>query len=199
MDLLAVATLGVAIFTAVLALATRTLARSAATDQQSQWRPVIIPADQTVDERTQGELVIQLRNVGRGPALGLHGELRRGDAPYAASVPGQENIAAPDDRLWIRFGLPDPPAPRASVIRAWLSYYDVAEQWHRTEILISARAENDPRPLRIARTHVEETGRNLTAGQGSRRAAQLAAQRQRRPWMRAWSRIRGVLGHRPMS
>lgn len=194
MDLLAVATLGVAIFTAVLALATRTLARSAAADQRSQWRPVIIPADQTVDERTQGELVIQLRNVGRGPALGLHGELRRGDAPYAASVPGQENIAAPEDRLWIRFGLPDPPAPRASIIRAWLSYYDVAEQWHRTEILISARAANDPRPLRIARTHVEETGRHLTAGQGSRRAAQLEARRQQRPWMRVWSRIRGIGG-----
>lgn len=197
MDLLAIATLGVAIFTGVLAVATRTLARSAAADQRSQWRPVIIPADQAVDESIEGQLCVQLRNVGRGPALGLQGELRRGDAPYAASIPGQENIAAPDDRLWIRFGLPDPPAPRASVIRAWLSYYDVAEQWHRTEILMSPRVEDDRRPLRIARTHVEETGRYLTAGQGSRRAAQLAAQRQQRWWMRAWSRILGVLRSRP--
>jgi hypothetical protein len=181
MDLLAAATFLVAIFTAVLAYSTFVVARSSTADQQSQWRPVVIPGDQTVDESTEGEAAIELRNVGRGPAMGLHGELRRGDQPYAASIPGQENIAAPGDRLRMRFRLPNPPAPRGSVIRAWISYYDVTEQWHRTEVLMTARRqEEQDHPLRIARTNVEETGRYLTPSQGSKRQSSL--------WIRALSK-----------
>lgn len=191
-DLLAVATVLVAIFTAVLALSTRALARSSAADQRSQWRPIIIPGDQTIDESIEGELCIELRNVGRGPALGLHGELRRGDSPYAASIPDQVSIVAPDERLWTRFRLPDPPAPRGAIIRARLSYYDVAEQWHHTDITMGVRRPEDAdQPVRVARTNVEESGRYLTAGQGSHRAAQLAAARQQGPWMCGLSRIRG--------
>ena len=150
-DLLAVATVLVAIFTAVLALSTRALARSSAADQRSQWRPIIIPGDQTIDESIEGELCIELRNVGRGPALGLHGELRRGDSPYAASIPDQVSIVAPDERLWTRFRLPDPPAPRGAIIRARLSYYDVAEQWHHTDITMGVRRPEDAdQPVRVA-------------------------------------------------
>jgi hypothetical protein len=164
----------VAIFTAVLAFGTLVVARSSTADQQSQWRPVVIPSDQTVDESTNGEATIELRNVGRGPAMGLHGELRQGDQPYANSMRGQESIAAPGDKLRMRFRLPDPPAPRGWVIRAWISYYDLAEQWHRTEILITAQTEDEPdEPRRIGRTNVEETGRYLTAGQGSKRRSSL--------------------------
>ena len=186
MDLLAVATFLVAIFTAVLAAGTLVVARSSTADQQSQWRPVVIPGDQTVDESSEGEAAIELRNVGRGPAMGLHGELRRGNQPYAASIPGQENIAAPGDKLQMRFRLPNPPAPRGSVIRAWISYYDITEQWHRTEILTTVRRqEAQDQPLRIARTNVEETGRYLTASQGSTRRRSL--------WARALIRARKTI------
>ncbi len=183
--LLVIATIGVAIFTAILALSTRTLARSSTTDQRSQWRPVIIPSKPIVDEASAGELAIELRNVGRGPALGLQGELRRGSEPYAASIPGQQNILAPDDQLGLRFRLPEPPAPGGAILRARLSYYDVAEQWHITEVLMSRRQPVDSRPLVVGRTNVEETGRYLTASQGSRRSRQQLC-------MSAWARVRGL-------
>lgn len=138
-----------ATFTAILAFSTRALARSSATDQRSQWRPIVIPAEQTIDESIDGELRIEPRNVGRGPALGLQGELWRGNAPYAASIPGQENIAALNDSIGLRFRVPDPPAPRGSILSARLSNYE-GEQWHHNNITMSIRRpEEDDGPLLV--------------------------------------------------
>jgi hypothetical protein len=178
---LAVATLAVAVFTAALARSTRNLARSSAGDQRSQWRPIVIPGGQGIDETIEGELGVSLRNVGRGPALGLYGELRCGNVPCGASIPGQFNIIAPEDGLEMRLRL-NAPAPRGSLMRARFTYYDAAEQWHHTDVVLAARPSLDGSggPRRVARTDIEETGRYLTAGQGSRRAARQTADRQRR-------------------
>src|SRR4051812_23825245 len=74
----ALGTLGLAIFTAALAWTTRGLARASSADQRAQWRPVLVPAHQRVDEPEPGICEIDLRNAGRGPALGVNGNMRTG-------------------------------------------------------------------------------------------------------------------------
>jgi len=184
--LVALGTFVLAGFTGLMARSTRGLARSSEIDQRSQWRPILIPSDPEVEVGSDGELRIQVRNVGRGPALGLHGELRSGVVPCGSSIPGQPNVAAPSESLAIRFNLNPSSFPAGRVITIRVSYHDIAEQWHQTEIKAGSHRESEGTLLRrLARTSVEETGRYLTAGQGSRRAAVVAGRHARRPWIRA--------------
>jgi hypothetical protein len=193
--LVALGTLVLAGFTGFLAFSTRALARSSEIDQRSQWRPILIPGNPEVEERGDGELRIQVRNVGRGPALGVHGELRSGVAPCGASIPGQPNIAAPSESVAIRFSLNPSPFPAGRVITICISYHDIGEQWHQTEIKAASQRESEGTLLRrLARTSVEETGRYLTAGQGSRRATVAAERHARLPWIRAWAGVQSLQG-----
>jgi hypothetical protein len=76
-----------------------------------------------------------------------------------------------------------------------VSYLDIAEQWHQTEI--TAASQKQPGGIllrRLARTSVEETGRYLTAGQGSRRAAAAEEKNERLPWIRMWALVRSLQG-----
>jgi hypothetical protein len=190
----AIGTISLAGFTAVLAWSTRALARSSASDQRSQWRPLLIPGGQSVDEDTPGELSIYIRNVGRGPALGVNGELRSG-GPRGSTVPGRATIVTPGDQLELRFRLnPPSPTPRGRVLEFRVSYYDIAEQWHLTELTALAQSESDgSKPLRIAGTFVNETGRYLLPGQGSRRARLADERRAQRLWSRGRSRVQAIL------
>lgn len=74
------------------------LAAAAIADQRAQWRPVLISASQEVDESVPGELLIEVRNVGRGPALGVGGQLRIA-GPSGAAKPRQPNICLPGE-IW---------------------------------------------------------------------------------------------------
>src|SRR4051794_21404129 len=74
--LVALGTLGLAVATGGLAWLTKRLASAARDDERAQWRPVLVP-DRYRNSRGmplqigQGaaEVVIRMRNAGRGPAL----------------------------------------------------------------------------------------------------------------------------------
>lgn len=171
-----------ALGTVALAFFTYRLASAATSDQRAQWRPVLIPASEVVDESITGELRMMVRNVGRGPALGVGGQLRI-SGPSGAAIPGQPNICLPGDVLELRFGVNDK-YPRGLVRRFEITYYDIGEWWHTTDLTASIREQNGP--LVMAQTFVNEMDRQLLPVHGSRRARATAERRQNRPWRRIW-------------
>jgi hypothetical protein len=172
------ATLLLAVFTATLAWYTSRLARSATAAQRAEWRPVLIPASEAVDESVLGELGIEVRNVGRGPALGVNGQLRIA-GPSGAVIPGQPSTCLPGETLQLRFGVTGD--HRGGLVRRFeVTYYDIGERWHTTDLAASIREQDGP--LAIRKTFVTEMSRQLSAIHGSRQAVA----RQNRPWRRAW-------------
>src|SRR5690348_10396333 len=93
-----------AVGTVALAFFTYRLASAASGDQRAQWRPVLVAASDVVDESVPGELRLEVRNVGRGPALGVNGQLRI-SGPSGAVIPGQPNLCLEDEVLELRFGV----------------------------------------------------------------------------------------------
>lgn len=187
-SLVAYGTAALALFTVALAWSTRKLAKAAITDQRAQWRPVLIAGDDEVAE-TNDQLRILVRNVGRGPALGVHGQLRI-SGPSGATTPGAPGVVLPGDTLELCFVVNDD-FPRGLVRRFEVSYYDIGEWWHQTE-LTAGWGEERPdgsRPFRIAKTFVSETGRQLLPVHGSPRTTTALRKRQTHPWFRAWDRL----------
>jgi hypothetical protein len=192
----AISTFGLAVFTAALAWSTRTLARAAATDQRAQWRPVVISeANTEVDYlAVEGTLLVRIRNVGRGPALGINAELRVGKNPAGASTPRDAVILAPgelvdlDIRVSEQHRSPDGP----SLAYVDVSYYDVTERWHLTRLTITAKDEERDgqtfRVLRVRRVILHETGRSLLPVHGSLHAQAADDHARRRPWRRLTKR-----------
>jgi hypothetical protein len=182
--LVALGTLALAVVTAYLAWKTRSLAIAATEDQRSRWRPILIAADQVVDEDVEGELRIRVRNVGQGPALGVGGQLRI-KGPTGAVIPGSPSTALVDDVLELRFSLKEKDFWRGYVVRFEVTYFDIKEWWHVTDITATIREQPDgSKPLRIAGTFVSETGRRLGPVYGSRRAKADAERHGKRPWNR---------------
>jgi hypothetical protein len=175
-----------ALGTVALAFFTYRLAAAATSDQRAQWRPVLIPASETVDESVAGELRIKVRNVGRGPALGVGGQLRI-SGPSGATIPGQPDICLPGEVLELRFGVNNE-YPRGFVRRFEVTCYDIGEWWHTTDLTASIREQDGP--LTMAQTFVNEMDRQLLPVHGSRRAKATAERKQKRPWRRMWRWIR---------
>jgi len=208
----AVGTLGLAAFTAILARSTRALAAATGEDQRAHWRPVVIVAEDTrvscVSEGQDGHghvLLVSVRNVGRGPAFAVQAQLRFGEQPAGASRPSTMKTLVPDQDMFLDLVVseearraldvarrPFPP----SVVEIEVSYYDVGERWHRT-YLTATRSPQDE-DLRVNRVLVNETDRMLLPVHGSHRARAEEARRLARPWRRvaraARSRFRS---HRP--
>jgi hypothetical protein len=91
--LVALGTIGLAIFTALLAVATFQTATTAARDVRATWRPVIVPGEdvEAVWITNTHELRLALRNVGPGAAYGLEVALDTGDGalrPATRFAPG---------------------------------------------------------------------------------------------------------------
>ncbi len=182
----------VAALTGYLALGTRQLAVAAATDLRSQWRPVLIAADNEVDEHIEGELRIRLRNVGRGPALGVHGQLRNGGSK-GATFPGEPDTILPQEILELRFSR-DEDYLRGGVLQFEIWYYDIGEWWHATEVHASLRQQEDgSNMLRVSRSQVSEPGTRRAFPKGSSHAARLVhpQPRLRRLQRRIGQRISG--------
>lgn len=188
--LVAVATVAVAILTISLVLSNRQLAQAAISDQRARWRPVLIAANEEVDESVPGELMIQVRNVGRGPALGVSGELRI-SGPSGAVIPGQADICLVDDILALRFSCKGEYS-RGLIRQFEVTYYDIGEWWQKTYLSAVPRKEPDGSiSLHLARTFVSETDRQLGPVHGSPRARIEAEQTRHRPWRRAWRWVSG--------
>lgn len=86
--LVALGTIGLALGTAVLAVASFVAARSASRDLRAQWRPVVVSAaDVEVDYLADDELVqLTVRNVGQGAAYDLDPGLDLGEAIHPATL-----------------------------------------------------------------------------------------------------------------
>lgn len=92
--LVALGTIGLAIFTALLAIATFQTAQVAARDVRATWRPVVVPGEDVegVWASNTHDLQLALRNVGPGAAYGLEVALDTGDGslrPASRFVPGE--------------------------------------------------------------------------------------------------------------
>lgn len=193
--LVAVGTLGLAIFTATLAWSTRSLAQESAADRRAQWRPILVPAHHDVHEPEPGMFEIDIRNAGRGPALGVNGQMRAGKTG-GASVPGSENMIMPGDVLRLPFKLIHGETDfwRGYVVTFDVSCVDISEQFHKTTIRASIRKQSDgSKPLRLGSVFVEETGRYLLPVHGSARAKADADRHARRLSSRALARLRQAI------
>lgn len=173
-----------AAFTAYLAWATRSLAVAATDDQRSRWRPVLIAADEDVNESVDGELRIRVRNVGQGPALGVNGQLRI-KGPTGATIPGDPNVILVGEVLELRFSLSERNFWRGYVVCFEVTCYDIKEWWHVADFTATISEQPDgSKPLKIKRTFVSETGRRVGPVHGSRRARADAERHSKRPWNR---------------
>jgi hypothetical protein len=175
-----------ALGTAALAFFTYRLAAAATSDQRAQWRPILIAGSEEVDESIDGELLIEVRNVGRGPALGVGGQLRIA-GPSGAVIPGQPNICLPDEIMELRFSV-NGEYGRGSVRHFEVTYYDIGEWWHTTDLTASIREQGGP--LTVMKTFVSERNRQLLPVHGSRRAMAAAERKKKRPWVRSWHWLR---------
>lgn len=187
---IAAGTVGLAAFTCWLAWGTRKLALAAGTDQRTQWRPVLIAADETVMFE-DGVMTMLVKNVGRGPAFGVHGQM-----PKAATIPGDPNVVQRDEVLALRFCV-DREIPGGRGLRVQVAYYDIAERWHKTHFTVTTPARKVSRTeFRVGQTFVEETDRRLLPVTGSPRATLEAERREQRLWRRALRRIRHPRGNK---
>ncbi len=175
----AIGTLGLAGFTAWLARATRDLATAGREEQRAQWRPVVVPGvDEDVREQTDHDgrihLTLTVRNIGRGPAFSVQAQVRNGRHPLGASIPNTMRTLAAGEEMNLRMRLVERPDDKffarhwpPGVLEIELSYFDLDERWHHTD-LMSSRRPGDPR--RAGRTIVRQTERRLGPVHGSKRA-----------------------------
>lgn len=126
------ATLGLAVGTVGLAFFTYRLARSANESERANWRPILIPATDNIEAWGENEFRIQLKNVGRGPALGVNGQLRIA-GPSGATKPGAPAICEVGAIIDLFFVVKGEHAPGA-VREMEIAYYDVGESWHVTDL-----------------------------------------------------------------
>lgn len=194
----AVGTIGLAVFTAALAHSTRRLAEATTADGQAQWRPVVIVTPDTsvgfVD--TVGELRFGIRNVGRGPAFGVHAQVRFGSNAAGASVPQRGAlILTPNEETLLHCVVSEDrraDVGKGYVIDADVSYYDLGERFHTTRFRIVPTTQRRPDgrlTLRVASNVVNETDLRLLPVHGSLRAQAEEDRRNRRLLGRACSGV----------
>lgn len=180
------ATLGLAIGTVGLAFFTYRLATAANETRRTDWRPVLIPAKDTAEFWGDQEIRFRLKNVGRGPALGINGQLRIA-GPSGATRPGAPSICEVGDTIEIIFQVNG--SHRPGLIRKMeITYYDVGEWWHVTDLTGFPVKDEEGGGFRIASTiFVGELGRQIGTVFDSRRARDRA----KHPWQRAKAIYRG--------
>jgi hypothetical protein len=157
----AVGTLTLALVTVALALATVKLAFESRDEARANWRPVLVPAETenavalshegasaTILE-AHNALSLNVRNVGRGPALSVNASLVWGRPPadkYAPlGSPGSGGKAEPEDAViapdqdleltWSAWGLRELRDRKMGAIGT-IRYKDVTETVYTTEIYI---------------------------------------------------------------
>lgn len=154
----AISTIALAAVTAWLAASTRKLAREAGAETRANWQPVltIAPVDTGVGSSPavsfrDGTLVLGIRNVGRGPALVVRGELFRGDGIAAMWNPiggrTANDVVAPDEWQtvsWSKYTPPREPGQMSWVdVRGRITYGDVGYAQSETVILLSFSLSGD--------------------------------------------------------
>jgi hypothetical protein len=187
------ATLALAIGTVGLAFFTYRLAAASNETRRTDWRPVLIPAKDSVEFWGGHEIRFHLKNVGRGPALGINGQLRIA-GPNGATQPGAPSICEVGDTIEIVFQVNG--SHRPGLIRKMeITYYDVGEWWHVTDLTGFPVGAEDGGGFRIASTiFVGELGRQIGTVFDSRGARDRAkhprgrAEAIYRDWKRRWSR-----------
>jgi hypothetical protein len=130
--LLAIATGGLALFSFREVTATQELAQLTRDDQVAQQRPVVVMVGWKAVYGSPSHLVVQLMNVGRGPALRveLHAEDIRDGKPMKVVGPARELAIPPDTTrelaLEVEFpsGPEVPPQTDFDDFRYWGSYLD---------------------------------------------------------------------------
>ena len=175
-----------ALGTVALAFFTHRLAATATRDQRAEWRPVLVADSDEVLDSEPGELLLVVRNVGRGPALGIYGELRI-KGPSGGVIPGQPNVCLPGEKLPLRFSVKGDHG-YGTLRQFRVTYYDISEWWHATDF--TALSHSESAPLSIGQTFVNEMGRQLGAIHGSPRAKAAAERQSNRPWRRGWRWVR---------
>ncbi len=111
-SLVALGTIGLAVVTLLLAVATFITARAAAQEVRANWRPVIVPADDVELDwaSDQDLLILGIRNIGEGGAYDVDAALEIGGTyiPAELFVPGESNsinftVVPPGDTLEVYF------------------------------------------------------------------------------------------------
>lgn len=132
--LVAIGTLTLAAGTVALAWTTRRLAAESAADLRSQWRPLLLPGEAThwlqYDEAKK-QLIVPIRNAGRGPALFVRTLLDPDNSSPANWSLG--SLAASDEVNLVFEGIYPKDPPRRQVL---LDYRDLAERTYSTAIVI---------------------------------------------------------------
>lgn len=167
--LIALGTIVLAIGTVALAFFTYRLASATGRGERAQWRPVLIPFADLVERVGDNEFRLRLQNVGRGPALGVNGQLRI-NGPSGAVIPGQPSICVEGGSIDLYFSYRGDYRP-GTVHHFEVTYYDIGEWWHVTDLRALGREEeNGKKPLRINMTFVSQQDRQLGAVFDSRMA-----------------------------
>lgn len=189
--LVAIGTIGLAVFTAGLAFSTRLLASASRAEQRAQWRPMIIVGEDTSADYVpdEGIFLVSIRNVGRGPALGVHAQLRAGRNPAGAAQPRDAIVLAPGESADLEVRVSEAYRDRTQGGLVWyleVSYYDIGDRWHRTRLVISpANDEDGLLSTRVRRVDLQDTGRDRTSFQGSLQPPPITPDR-----LKPWTRIR---------
>ena len=166
---IALGTIVLAIGTVALASFTYRLASATRKEERAQWRPVLIPFTDLIERAGDEEFRLRLQNVGRGPALGVNGQLRI-DGPSGAVIPGQPSICVEGGGIDLFFSYRGDYRP-GTVHHFEVTYYDIGEWWHVTDLRALGREEeNGKKPLRINMAFVSQQDRQLGAVFGSRMA-----------------------------
>jgi len=143
--LVAIGTFALAAVTGGLAFMTWRLARSATAEARSQARPALIPGlggavpgaitvDRLLYSAARQQLIVNIRNAGRGPALFVRVALEpSGNSPSSGPLAAM----APGDEVELVFDGEVEPRDRWQVL---LDYRDLAGRTYATAILI----ENTP-------------------------------------------------------
>jgi hypothetical protein len=155
----AVGTLLLAAATVVLAISTKKVADGTADELRAQWRPVLIPTG-TREDRTrpvgngQPNLILRIRNSGRGPALFVRVQLD----PQGVS-PDDWNRAAMADggEAVLVFGQTSTLPPAMQLL---LDYRDLGGRQYATSAVITVNTDQNGN--RILRFYDVRTFRDTT-------------------------------------
>jgi hypothetical protein len=158
-------TLALASFTWRLATATKRTAALAGAEVRAQWRPALVPSDDVeidylADDR---ELLVGIRNVGRGPAFYVRAGLTVGDQTLPAEAADPElnfwnsAVMPVGDAVDLRF---QPVSVRPEQCELLLDYLDTSGRAYATRVSIDRYAVSDGRQsfdiLRMSRARLFE-------------------------------------------
>jgi len=150
----AIGTIAAAVMTAWLAWSTRKLARETSAQMQAEWQPILMPdVEQATDGAIRGTRLenrlfwMDVRNVGRGPALTVTATLEDDDGKVLRGR-ARSNVVAPNVSTTLEWKDFDPPKPpQTSSLNTWarlngvITYGDVGSVPHGTEITVDFRTD----------------------------------------------------------